>query len=564
MRGTAAIRFASVGSVWGWIVGTVAVIGGAIAVAVSPHEPWFNGGGLSQVQQFLGAALEPDVSPDFLRLTALAALQTLAFAICGTVASLGLGFGLGVVASEVWWMAIAPRWSWGVSRVVRTALAIPRTLHEALWGVLCVELFGLDPLVAIVAIAIPFGAIVAKVFSELMDEAPRQGFDALRGAGAKPVAAFAYGILPMVWADLWSYGLYRFDCAIRSAAVLGIIGAGGLGYEIRLSLQSLRYEQLWTLLIALGGLTAIGDLWAVTSTGRSLDEIRNRQGNTGSRSIAARAGRNPWTIGAWLGAIAVIVASFVGVGADYSKLWSPITYQRGWTLLLGAWPPDWSTLGDSWGAAITVLRDTAVMSIVAIAIAGVGGIIFAFLGSQQLGNTASSGTSRRFPLALLRIIAVRGILLAERAVPAPVWALLCLFILFPGILPGAIALGIHNMGVLGRLMAEVVDNLDQRPLDGLRTTGAGPVAIFFYGVLPQTLPRFLGYILYRWEVCLRATIIVGLVGAGGLGRIISEALSSFHYAGLSSALIALFGLTLMGDTVSQLLRRQLRDTSNPC
>ena len=120
------------------------------------------------------------------------------------------------------------------------------------------------------------------------------------------------------------------------------------------------------------------------------------------------------------------------------------------------------------------------------------------------------------------------------------------------------------MGVLGRLMAEVVDNLDQRPLDGLRTTGAGPVAIFFYGVLPQTLPRFLGYILYRWEVCLRATIIVGLVGAGGLGRIISEALSSFHYAGLSSALIALFGLTLMGDTVSQLLRRQLRDTSNPC
>ncbi|MEM9244665.1 MAG: ABC transporter permease subunit, partial [Cyanobacteria bacterium P01_F01_bin.153] len=262
------------------------------------------------------------------------------------------------------------------------------------------------------------------------------------------------------------------------------------------------------------------------------------------------------------GAIATIIiaVSFIWVGADYSKLLSPVTYSRLGNLLTASWPPDWMTLGTSWQEGGKVLLDTLLMSVVAITIAGLGGICFAFLGSQKLGRNGGS-TFNGSILSGARTIAVRGFLLVERAVPEPVWALLCLFVLFPGILPGAIALGIHNMGILGRLMAEVVDNIDQRLIQALRHTGARATAIFFYGVLPQTLPQFLGYILYRGEVCLRATIIVGLVGAGGLGRIIAEALSSFHYAGLASALIALFILTLAADTFSQILRRHLRGST---
>ncbi|MGD1937592.1 MAG: PhnE/PtxC family ABC transporter permease [Cyanophyceae cyanobacterium] len=531
-----------------WLVGLVVIVVVAIALSITPDQPWLNVGGFNQFWGFWVAAKTPDLSTSFLQLTTVSTLQTLAFAICGTVTSLGLGFGFGVVASEVWWQAIAPRWSWWLSRAVRTGLTVPRSLHEALWGLLCVELFGLDSLVGIVAIAIPFGAIAAKVFSELMDEVPRHSFEALRCGGAKPIAAFVYGILPAVSGDLLSYGLYRFDCAIRSAAVLGIIGAGGLGYQIRLSLQSLRYEQLWTLLGALFLLTAMGDFWSAALT--------RRQTNVVSRSkFRSKIPFN--SIGYGAIAAVVITTSFIWVGADYGKLLSPVTYSRLGNLLVAAWPPDWLTLGTAWQEAGEVMLDTMLMSVVAIAIAGLGGVCFAFLGSQKLGqNDTSNFASSILPRA--RTIAVRGFLLVERAVPEPVWALLCLFVLFPGILPGAIALGIHNMGVLGRLMAEVVDNIDQRPIQALRHTGASATAIFFYGVLPQTLPQFLGYILYRWEVCLRATIVVGLVGAGGLGRIIAEALSSFHYAGLASALIALFALTLAADTLSQVLRRHLQ------
>ena len=149
-------------------------------------------------------------------------------------------------------------------------------------------------------------------------------------------------------------------------------------------------------------------------------------------------------------------------------------------------------------------------------------------------------------------------MLFARAVPEPIWALIFLFVLFPGILPGAIALAIHNLGILGRLMAEVIENLDERPLHSLKALGATQSQVFLYGILPLTLPRFLAYILYRWEVCIRATVIVGLVGAGGLGRLLTEQLSSFDYKGLLSTLIVFLGLTFVVDMISASIRRSLK------
>jgi phosphonate transport system permease protein len=156
------------------------------------------------------------------------------------------------------------------------------------------------------------------------------------------------------------------------------------------------------------------------------------------------------------------------------------------------------------------------------------------------------------------LLFTRLLLLVARAVPEPIWALLFLFILFPGILPGAIALGLHNLGILGRLMAEVTENLDERPLRSLKALGASRSQVFLYGVLPLTLPRFIAYILYRWEVCIRATVIVGLVGAGGLGRLLTEQLSSFDYKSVLTTLIVFLALTFLVDLISASVRRAIR------
>ena len=107
-------------------------------------------------------------------------------------------------------------------------------------------------------------------------------------------------------------------------------------------------------------------------------------------------------------------------------------------------------------------------------------------------------------------------------------------------------------------MAEVNENLDDRPVRALSTLGTPPVAVFLYGVLPQTLGRFLAYILYRWEVCMRETVIVGLVGTGGLGRLMTEQISSFDYGGLTVTLGTFVLLTWAVDGASDRLRRALR------
>jgi len=104
-------------------------------------------------------------------------------------------------------------------------------------------------------------------------------------------------------------------------------------------------------------------------------------------------------------------------------------------------------------------------------------------------------------------------------------------------------------------MAEATENLDDRPPRALKSQGAGGGQVFAYGVLPATLSRFVGYLLYCWEEVIRATVIVGLVGAGGLGRTLTEQLSAFDYQGVLTTLIVFVGFIFLVDMVSAAARR---------
>ncbi|OUC07764.1 phosphate ABC transporter permease, partial [Litorilinea aerophila] len=116
----------------------------------------------------------------------------------------------------------------------------------------------------------------------------------------------------------------------------------------------------------------------------------------------------------------------------------------------------------------------------------------------------------------------------------------------------------YNLGILGRLNAEVVENLDERPTRAIQAQGASRLQAFLYAVWPRALPRFVGYALYRWEVCIRATVVVGLVGAGGLGRLLQEQLVRFDYHSVSATLLVFFLLTGLVDLGSAWARRLLR------
>ncbi|NJM97320.1 MAG: ABC transporter permease subunit [Phormidesmis sp. RL_2_1] len=209
-----------------------------------------------------------------------------------------------------------------------------------------------------------------------------------------------------------------------------------------------------------------------------------------------------------------------------------------------------------------IALQTVAMSVLAITLAGLGGVAFSFPAAQNFflpgGLLRSVGEKKGWVIGHGAMMLARLVLLGARAIPAPILALVILYGMFPGILPGALALAIHNFGILGRLMAEVNENLPDGPVRALRALGAASGSLIFYGILPANRSRFLAYVFYRWEVCLRETVIVGLVGAGGLGRLITEQLSSFDYSALAASLAVFIVLTMGVDFASHWLRTAVR------
>ncbi|MGB3202677.1 MAG: ABC transporter permease subunit [Nodosilinea sp.] len=564
-----------------WNPKTVSALGVFVALALAayqaglgrPGASLINWNGWPQLREFLGASLHPDLSPEFVALMGRAAVVTLAYAVLGTALSVGLGLVGGLLSSAVGWQTLWPSRRLALRTApwlgVRGLLAIPRAIHELIWGLLLLQVLGLDPLVGVLAIAIPFGAIVAKVFSEILDETPLESLHALLNAGTPPLIALVYGLLPQALPNLLSYTFYRFECSLRASTVLGIIGAGGIGYEIFLSLQSLRYGQLWTGFYVLIVLNGAVDAWSAL--------VRRRMGFTSRLDINRQPGRKPGNTAqsattpprqdaflrlSWVGVGVAVPLSWWFLRLDASVLWTPRTRHLWGDLLATGWPslPSWAELLNL--AQLAWL--TVAMSMVAIALAGLGGILISLPAAQNFwlpgGLLYPVGASdKRAWLAYALLGLSRLVLLVSRAIPAPIWALVLLYMLFPGVLPGALALALHNFGILGRLMAEVNENLDDRPVRALTSLGASPSAVVAYGILPQNLGRFLAYILYRWEVCLRETVIVGLVGAGGLGRLLTEQVSSFDYRGVMVTLVTFVVLTIGVDGVSQRLRGVLRE-----
>lgn len=248
----------------------------ALALGLTPSKLLPNRGGLELLGRFLAAAVRPaldyqgEFRPEtpFLLKVLAATGRTLLFAVAAMSLSLLVGLPLGVLASSVWWRPEA--FGGGRLRLLarpllvgaRVGIALLRSVHELLWAVILLAALGLNTFGAVVAIAIPYAGTLAKVFSEMLDEAPRNNAEALRGLGAPPLSAFLYGLFPRALPDLAAYAFYRFECSVRASAVLGFFGYATLGYHLRLSFEDLHYREVWTYLYALLLLVFVLEAWS--------------------------------------------------------------------------------------------------------------------------------------------------------------------------------------------------------------------------------------------------------------------------------------------------------------
>jgi ABC-type phosphate/phosphonate transport system permease subunit len=207
---------------------------------------------------------------------------------------------------------------------------------------------------------------------------------------------------------------------------------------------------------------------------------------------------------------------------------------------------------ESWGHAFNLTIETLVMSVMATGFATIAALLTVVPAARNVADGSITLAKRWHGWISFGII--RGGYIFSRAVPELVWAMIIIFIFKPGILPGAIALALHNFGILGKLCAEVIEDLDSRSVRNLASCGASRVQILLYGVLPAALPRFLTYILYRWEVIMRTTIVVGFVGAGGLGQQFKLSMSFFHYTDITLLLMFYLILVFAADFISEKAR----------
>jgi len=269
----------------GFVLAAIAAAGlwAAIELRLDPRELIPGEGGLEIARELFSHALAPALSYESkglpagiqpLPLKALeAAWTTVILAAAAISLSVVCALPLGFAASTATWVG-DPAGGDGAAGLLRRTLrpllysvskvviVLMRSVHELIWAVLLLAALGLSQLTAVVAIAIPYTGTLAKVFSEMLDEAPRDSARALRAAGASPAQVFLFGLLPRALPDMSAYAFYRFECALRSSAVLGFFGYPTLGYYIAASFENLYYGEVWTYLYTLFALVVVVDAWS--------------------------------------------------------------------------------------------------------------------------------------------------------------------------------------------------------------------------------------------------------------------------------------------------------------
>ena len=198
-------------------------------------------------------------------------------------------------------------------------------------------------------------------------------------------------------------------------------------------------------------------------------------------------------------------------------------------------------------------------------LAGVGRAIWTTLRIATLGTALAAIIA--LPLGLLSARTLngprpvfwfaKGVLDALRSIHTLVFGLFLVGIVGLGATAGILAVALHSSGTLGKLLAESIESLDANPVNAVRAAGATPAQVFFLGVWPAVLPQYISHMLYVWEFNIRDSTILGLVGAGGLGLLLSEAMSLFQWGRLATLLLAIVIMVTAFDALSRGVRRRL-------
>lgn len=237
--------------------------------------------------------------------------------------------------------------------------------------------------------------------------------------------------------------------------------------------------------------------------------------------------------------IAVYIWTILGLNIDWARAIERVTKNIN-ILIPKLFSPEWEALGEV---------SMKILETIFIAFAGT---LMASILAVPIGFIAAKNITNR-PISL----AGKWLLSADRSFPELILAILFVVAVGPNAFAGVLAIAIHSTGMLGKLYSEVIESIDMKIVEAMEANGANKIQILFYAVIPQVLPEFLSYAIYRFEIDIRASSILGIVGAGGIGTMIMFASMNRNWSQMGLILLAIIIVVTIIDMISSRIRKKL-------
>jgi phosphonate transport system permease protein len=463
-------------------------------------------------------------------------MQTVWMAVAGTALATVLAAVLGVLAAP----GTTPgRW---VRAVALGVIVACRAIPDLVFAVFFVAAVGIGPLPGVLALGLHSVGMLGKLFAEAVERTDDGVRDAVAGTGAGPLQRLVGGVLPQV-APAWTAAiLYRLDINFRSSVLLGAVGAGGIGVDLKTAFGFTDYPQAMGIAIVTVGVVLLVEAVSVGLRGLLL--------GTSTRGVPpVRGTRVPWTraraaahLAGWAGPVLALVA-FWQVGAGPGAFWHTLT---GSMRALGDFFP------PSFGPVTPILA-TGLEQTCAIAL---GATFLGVLIGVPLGLLAARTVA---PNSTVRLTA-RVVCVALRSIPDLLLVLLFVAAigLTNGPVAGTLALAVFTVALVAKLVADEAEELRDGPRDAARSAGAARGQELTVAVLGQLTPRLVATTLYALDVNLRAFFVLGIVGAGELGFALDQNIQALNYDVVTAIVLPVFVIVLLVEAVSAGLRTALR------
>lgn len=458
-------------------------------IAVSTGDPWLE----------FSLLLKGMVTPDFYRTQSLALslAYTLAFALLGVALANIVGFGLALIFH---------------SRIVRVGCAFVRAIHELFWALIFLQMFGLSPLTGVLAIAIPYAGIIAKVYAEILEEADQRPLVAVP-VGAGRASTFLFVRLPDAWTHFRTYSMYRLECGLRSSAVLGFIGLPTLGFHLETAFKEGHYSEVSALLILFYLVIATMRVWM----------------------------KKPLLPFYLLGAAIIlpwgIAFSMAHVTRFLTEDIIPHPIRAGGENMMSALG-DWVSMlfvNQIWPGTLATVQ----LTMIALVATGLLTLIFfPLISPLLLGRAARTGG--------------HVFLVVARSTPEYILAFVLLNLWGPSMLPAIVALSLHNAAIIGHLIGRFTETVQLR-LDAVKGLNR-----YFYEVVPRVYRPMLALLFYRWEVIMRETAILGILGIATLGFYVDSAFADLRFDRALFLILVTAMLNICVDAISRTIRARLR------